>query len=165
MLRDDLFKVGLRGLTLEAASIVDAAIASAKGSPAIAAAARQAAERAVKEAGEALAAAADDAMQFQLVKWRALELDYLLRLDQGRAASDTRLRDALALAEGQKAAAIQAFRQQMEAVEVTHAVALGIKQVSDGKAAAVTRADRPPDLSGDEVASRKHREMVMQARP
>jgi hypothetical protein len=159
LLLDDDFQMGIRKLALDVLAIFGEALSAAGAHPASAAPFHTALEQAVNQCVAGLAVAAEAVMDKQQERLRYVEQDYVQKLETARAAYETRLRDATVSAEARKTAAVEAITRQMKAMARAHDAALGRKQEAHSRAAAAS-ANRHPDE--DEVAARKHREMMMQ---
>jgi len=161
LLLDDGFRAGIRRLALDVVAIFCEALGTAGVHPAAASSFQIAVEQAVGQSAADLAGAAEAVIDKQQERLRYVEQDYLQKLETARAAYETRLRDAMMSAEGRKTAAVEAITRQMKAMARAHDAALGLKQETQSRAAyASANMLCAPDE--DEVAARKHREMIMQ---
>lgn len=162
LLREDAFSFEVRRLEIEMLGLVEHALGTAGLAPTIPSATRTLLEETVRRCAAGLAEAAEAVIEKQRVKLRFIQQEYLSKLETVRAAYETRLRDALVSAEGQKAAAVEVITRKMEALEQAHRMALGIQCEAEAKVAAAARADKPIMPDEDEAAARKLREMAMQ---
>jgi hypothetical protein len=160
-LLDDGLRVGVRRLALDVVAIFGEALSATGAHPAAASSFRAAVEQAVGQSAAELTVAAEAVMSKQKERLRHVEREYMQKLETARAAYETRLRDAMMLAEGQKTAAVEAITRRMNAMARAHDAALGLKQEADSRAAAASASmRRAPDE--DKIAGRKHIELMLQ---